>query len=252
MLVRRDQAGALAIGQLSHSWVSGQLARAWGNETFPLPGPAEELALGAEQHDLGWAEFDLRPGLSAESGLPRSFLELRVEEQLAIWRGAPARLQSASLHAALVVSLHGRSLSELRLKHVEATDSEDAERLRAHIVEEGERQASLRGLLGLDEDETSTIQRLMRAWDGLSLALCNGWDSFTARNVPATSGPVELELRARDDVFVLEPWPFGRERVEVRCEARRLAGRYAGEAEMQRALEAAAPVTLRFALVPAA
>src|ERR1700722_161394 len=116
MLVRRDDEGALAIGQLSHAWLSGHLARAWGNDEFPAPDPREEIALGAEQHDIGWALFDLRPGLSAKSGLPRDFLELSVEEHLAIWSDAPDHLLSQSQHAALVVSLHGCSLSELRAR----------------------------------------------------------------------------------------------------------------------------------------
>ena len=111
MLVRRDyEGGALAIGQLSHAWLSGQLARAWGNDEFPAPEPREPIALGAEQHDVGWALFDLRPGLS-ETGLPRSFLELTPGEHLSIWRAAPDRLLSVSAYAALVVSLHGASLS---------------------------------------------------------------------------------------------------------------------------------------------
>jgi hypothetical protein len=51
--VRVDDDGALAIGQLSHSWLSGQLARAWGNDRFIAPEPREEIVLGAQQHDIG-------------------------------------------------------------------------------------------------------------------------------------------------------------------------------------------------------
>jgi hypothetical protein len=81
--------GALAIGQLSHAWLSGQLARAWGNDRFSAPEPREGIALGAQQHDIGWARFDLEPRFNPESGLPRTFLELTAEEHLAIWCGAP-------------------------------------------------------------------------------------------------------------------------------------------------------------------
>src|SRR6185503_15933655 len=107
MLVRPDGEGALAIGQLSHSWLSGQLARAWGNDRFCAPEPREEIVLGAEQHDIGWALFDLRPRLSADTALPCSFVETNVGEHLEIWETAPDRLLSQSVHAALVVSLHG-------------------------------------------------------------------------------------------------------------------------------------------------
>src|SRR5437899_7881464 len=86
VLVRVDDEGALAIGQLSHAWLSGQLARAWGSEHFPPPDPREEIALGAEQHDIGWARFDLEPRFNAETGLTRNFLELTVCEHFPIWR----------------------------------------------------------------------------------------------------------------------------------------------------------------------
>ncbi|HUH80053.1 MAG TPA: DUF3891 family protein, partial [Solirubrobacteraceae bacterium] len=111
MLVRSEDDGALAIGQLSHSWLSGQLAREWGNERFQAPEPFEEVVLGAAQHDIGWALVDLDPRLNEDTGLPRGFMETTVEEHLAIWRGAPDMLASQSLDAALVVSMHGRSLS---------------------------------------------------------------------------------------------------------------------------------------------
>jgi hypothetical protein len=249
MLVRRDDQGALAIGQLSHAWLSGQLARAWGNEDFPAPDRREEIALGAEQHDIGWALFDLRPGLSAKSGLPRDFLELSAEEHLAIWTDAPDHLLSQSQHAALVVSLHGCSLSELRARG----DPAHLQALTSHIDAERARQSRLRASLGLTEQQTKRTQRQMWAWDGLSLALCSGWDSFTARDVPTRDGLTEIELHARDDgMFTLDPWPFSQPLLEVRCEARRLQSGYEDERVMQRALDVAQLVTLVFELLPAA
>src|SRR6478735_173995 len=247
MLLRRDEEGVLAIGQLSHSWLSGQLARAWGNERFPGPDPREEIALGAGQHDIGWALFDLRPRLSAETGLPCSFVETTVPEHLGIWETAPDHLLTQSERAALVVSLHGRSLSELRLG---AAADEDKPALERHVDAERARQARLRESVGLSEDATRTIQRQMWTWDGLSLALCNGWAPFTARDVPAADGLADIELTRGDDgTHVLAPWPFAQERVSVRCEARRLAASYADEAALHRALADAPPITLEFPLV---
>jgi hypothetical protein len=245
MLVRREAEGALVIGQLSHAWLSGQLARAWGNDDFPAPEPREPLALGAEQHDVGWALFDLRPGLSLDSGLPRSFLELSAAEHLEIWRPAPDRLLSVSAYAALVVSLHGASLSELRLQSAQ----DHVEELRRHVEDERARQHALRGSLGLDESETARIQRQMWTWDGLSLALCNDWDPFTAHDVPARAGLVDVELRrGADGTLSLEPWPFASSRQTVGCEARRLNGRYDSDAAMQQALDEAPPFPLVFTL----
>jgi hypothetical protein len=245
MLVRPDGEGALVIGQLSHSWLSGQLARAWGNERVPPPEPREGVALGAEQHDIGWAAYDLEPGLNPDTGLPRTFLETSVEEHLRIWRTAPDALTTQSQHAALVVSLHGRSLSELRARAA----PEQAELLAVHIAAERERQERLRSALGLSEAAVERIRRQMWTWDGISLALCNAWRPFTVRDTPVAEGLADIELRdLADGRSTLDPWPFAEDLVQVRCEARRLQGRATDERSLRDALARAAPVTLQFAL----
>jgi Protein of unknown function (DUF3891) len=247
MILRREEQGMLAIGQLSHAWISGQLARAWGNERFPPPEPAEEISLGAEQHDIGWAAFDLEPAFNPDKGLPRTFLETSLEEHLAIWSDAPDRLLSGSSYAALVASLHGCALSELR-RH--GDDDDDGRLLEAHIVAERDRQSRLCFQLGLTEEQTLVIRRQMWAWDGISLALCNGWEDFET-DAPTDGGTATLALRrAGGEEFSVDPWPFSLPSVEVFCEARRLADSYETNEQMQRALKAAAPVRLRFRLTP--
>jgi hypothetical protein len=246
VLVRLDDSGALAIGQLSHSWLAGQLARAWGNSRFGAVEPREEVALGAEQHDIGWALFDLEPRFNPDTGLPKSFLELSVEEHLAIWRGAPDHLMSQSMHAALVVSMHGRSLSELRMR----ANPDQVEPLKAHIEEERARQQQICVTLGVSPALAERTQRQMWTWDGLSLALCSAWRPFTANDVPTAEGLTAVELRDRQDgTSTLDPWPFSVARIEVRCEARRLEARYADAGAMQRAFERAEPTPLTFALL---
>jgi hypothetical protein len=246
VLVRREEEGSLAIGQLSHAWLSGQLARAWGNATFGTVEPREEIALGAEQHDIGWASFDLEPHFNPDSGLPRAFAELSAEEHLAIWRGAPERLMSQSAYAALVVSLHGCALSELRARN----SPTDAELLQGHIDEERSRQRQLRAELEVSEAQCERIQRRMWAWDGLSLALCSGWRPFRVENVPCHEETTSIELRERGDgSATIEPWPFGTKQVDLRCEARRLASSYPNADALREAFARAKPFALHFTLV---
>jgi hypothetical protein len=246
MLVLADDQGTLVIGQLSHAWISGQLARAWGNRTFPPAQPREAVALGAEQHDIGWARVDPAPQLNPDTGRPRNFLEMTVEQHLSIWRDAPDLLASQSLRAALVVSVHGRSLSELRARLA----PEDAQALEAHIRDEQARQARWCELLAVPEPDLVRLRRQMWTWDGISLALCNRWRPFTAKDVPTHEGLVDIELRERPDGgTTIDPWPLSEPRIELRCEARRIAACYEDEAEMRRDLESARPVELRFELV---
>ena len=223
MLLRPDGDDVIAIGQPAHAWLSGQLARAW-REPFE---PWEEVCLAAEQHDAGMAAWERRPTLNPDTGLPRSFMELTLDEHLEIWWSAAPLVLSQSRYAALLVSMHGTALYERR----------DLSRLTPHEVERVE--AFLAGQRGLQErlladlradprtaaaaadDVVRRNQRLVWRWDSLSLGLLLDWSS--------------LEL---------DPWPFRDDRVTLRCEGRRLTGRFDDEDAMRDALAAAPWVTL--------
>src|SRR5688572_28612195 len=110
MLVRPDGDSFLCIGQSSHAWISGQMARAWADPFEPY----EEVCLAAEQHDVGMAEWDLAPALNPETGLPVAFTEMPFSVHSALWLEAPKRLVTTSVYAAALVSLHGTRLYELR------------------------------------------------------------------------------------------------------------------------------------------
>src|SRR4051794_8780276 len=107
-----DDGAVVAIGQASHAWLAGQLARAWGNERFAAPVPREEVVLGALQHDIGMAGWDLRPERHPDTGLPRQFFEMDRRTHLALWTEAPQHVLTQSRYAALLVSLHGTGLYE--------------------------------------------------------------------------------------------------------------------------------------------
>jgi hypothetical protein len=235
MLVRGDD---LLIGQPAHAWVSGQLARAWGNTEFPAPAPREPVCLAAEQHDVGWQEVDLAP-LRDEDGRPLSFVAYPRPEHVAIWRGAARRLLAQSRYAALLVSLHGTSLYD-RYVDADAHPPDVAALIRAYLRDERELQAELAA--GLDAAEVARNQKLIAALDGFSLALCHG-RAATLDDVPGAAGPAALRVEpaggggpdpaaARDDAavppgtasadFTVAPWPFAAASLAVGCEARRL------------------------------
>ena len=245
MLIRPDD---VVIGQPAHAWVSGQLARAWGNDAFPAPSPREPVCLAAEQHDVGWADADLAPLLGG-GGRPLSFLEYPRAEHVAIWRDAPRRLLAQSRYAALLVSLHGTSLYER--VDAEAYEPPVAAAIRDYVAGQRALQDSLAA--GLDRGEVDRNRRLILAWDRLSLALCHG-TATTLEAVPAVAGDATIRVEP-DGVatagFVADPWPFAAERVVVGCEARRLAGSFADEAALHAALAGAPWVPLRWDLRPA-
>ena len=251
MLVRPEAGGTVAIGQASHAWLSGQLARAWGNERFDRPAPWEEVCLAAEQHDVGMAEWDLAPRLDPERGWPQPFTEMALADHLRLWSAAPAKLIPQSRYAALLVSLHGSALYERR--DLARMSAEDAAAVRGYLARQRELQDRLIALLDADRAQVARNQRLLYAWDGMSLALCLGWDGHEAEDVPSVGDAgvgVWLAPEAGARVAV-DPWPFRAGELTVRCEGLRLAGRYDTEAELHAALAEAPSVLLEFTLVPA-
>lgn len=250
MLLRRDGDDVIAIGQPAHAWLSGQLARAWGNERFGAVEPWEEVCLAAEQHDLGMAAWERRPTLNPDTGLPRSFMELPLDDHLEIWRSAAPLVRAQSRYAALLVSMHGTALYERR--DLERLSPADADRVRAFL--DGQRQLQEALVAGLRADPRSAAaaaqaavrrnQRLVWTWDSLSLGLLLGWAPFTLSAVPAAEGEADIQVSAAG----LEPWPFRAPTVALRCEGRRLSGRFEDEAAMRTALEAAPWETIEVAL----
>jgi hypothetical protein len=238
VLVRRD---GVVVGQPAHAWVSGQLARAWGNAAFPAPAPLEPFCLAAEQHDVGWADADLAPAVGSD-GRPLGFTEIGRAAHLAIWGAAPRRLLAQSRYAALLVSLHGTSLYE-RVPESEAG-------VRSFVA--AQRALQERLIEGLDRDEVDRNRRLLLALDRMSLFLCYGRGTEMS-DVPAAGGggaTLRLEPSGGASRFTVDPWPFGAPLVELACEGRLLDGSFGSDDELRAALEDAPWVPLRWELSP--
>ena len=248
MLLRKDGRGTLLIGQPSHAWISGQLARAWGNERFGTVEPYAEVCLAAEQHDVGWATRELEPLLNPETGLPRSFMEMPPEVHLGLFTEGPRSLLSQSRYAALLVSMHGSRLYARR--DLDKASPKDAEAIREFLAAQRRFQAELLAQLGSDATLVERNSLLVWAWDHLSLALCLQWNPDTVTRCPAADGHLDIELRADGDAVRLRPWPFARPSLTVHCEGRRLEGRFADEAELRAAVERAPLERLELTLRP--
>lgn len=258
MLLREDDRGVLAIGQPSHAWISGQLARAWGNARFGAVEPHEEVCLAAEQHDIGWASRDLEPLYDPERGRPRSFMEMPLELHLQLFRDGPRALLAQSRYAALLVSMHGwrlyqrRELDELEPPKAQAIRDflEDQRRFQHELIAELRSDPTTAPAAGEEQIERNSM--LVWTWDYLSLALCLAWSPATAKRAPAGDGEVDLDLRAADPEHVrVAPWPFDQPTVSVHCEGRRLAEHYDSEGELRAAFAEAPLERLELSLLPA-
>ena len=194
VLVREEGDAVVVIGQASHAWLSGQLARAWGGDAVAPLEPREEVCLAAEQHDVGMARWDLTPSLNPETGRPRSFLEMELAVHLALWTAAPEHLLTQSRYAALLVSRHGTIL--YGRSDLDAMAPERAEPIRAFLAHGREVQAALIADLGISEADVERNGKLVFAWDWLSLGLCLGWDEGDTPLVPLADGDGRAALHA--------------------------------------------------------
>ncbi len=259
MLFRRTSGGMLAITQPAHAWVSGQLARAWGNDVFARPEPWEEVCLAAEQHDIGWLPWESRPTWNPSTGLPHSFLELPLRTHLELWSNAPTMALALGRYVALLVSLHGTFLYG---RHGPSGHSEqDWATIRAYLNEQALFQDRVLNLLRADPDYRSFAdshlvdfnQRLLAVWDYMSLLLCWGLsEPKCVGEVPRTHGSTTLLLvpGPRADTVAVSPWPFGQERVQVVIDARLISASFASEEQMLDQLFNAPWVRLRILLMP--
>jgi hypothetical protein len=246
-----DDGAVLAVGQASHAWLAGQLARAWGNERFAPPAPREEVCLAAVQHDIGWIEWDLAPERHPDTGLPKQFFMVDRPTHVALWRSAPRRVLSQSRYAALLVSLHGTGLYERFPPRTD--DPAIAALVAGYLDEQRALQARLAAEVGAGAAELARNQALLAAWDDLSLALCRDDPGpHEVRGVPAGGDGgerVTLTLtRTGPGAYAIAPWPFAGATVALRAEGRRLDGPAPDEAALHAALDRAPVVAVELTL----
>lgn len=262
MLIRHDDRGVLLIGQPSHAWISGQLARAWGNQRFGPVHPYEEVCLGGEQHDVGMSEWDLAPTRNPDTGLPHSFIEMSLPVHLELWTAAPKRLVAQCRYAALLASMHGTRLYEMR--DLTTLEAPAAAAIRTFLAAQRAFQEELLASLRADPrtadvaapDLVARNSGLIWTWDFMSLAVCLDWAPCTVSDVPTADGATDVTITAAGPPpgpgqIEVDPWPFGAEAVRVRAEGRRLETTYGTDEALATALDHAPWETVEFELRPA-
>jgi Protein of unknown function (DUF3891) len=249
----------IAITQTAHAWVSGQLARQWGNECFPNFAPAEPLCYAAEQHDRGFLDWERQPTLNLKSGLPHTFENIPLSLHVELRKKSILELKAVSLYASLVTSLY---FSRAVGQKSPVENHEDRQRIAEFLAEQQTLQRELLRSLRKDPHLRSACsdhaieynRRLLAAWDQLSIELCRNPDSkFTVDDVPTAKKSCRLLVTPGDPnsrEVRLEPWPFSKRRVELICEGYVLDRRFTSEADLRRYLKEARRVSMIYTLTP--
>jgi hypothetical protein len=206
MLFRTENSGAIAISQLAHAWISGQLLRAW-DEKF-----SEPLLLAAEQHDLGWIDWEVAPSFDAHTGRPHLFRDVGAAIHAPMWTKGVERAAAAwGDHVALLISRHG-ALIYRRYFFRHQSAPADAAAVKDYLETQAIKQEAWARRLGFDEAQLSKESGLVAFVDALSLALCGELRTPLDLEAPGRDGaPSKLRLTERAERpfdFVLAPWPF--------------------------------------------
>jgi hypothetical protein len=233
MLFRSQPSGDLAISQLTHAWISGQILRAW-EETL-----SETLLMAAEQHDIGWIDWETEPTFNPETGRPHLFREVGASLHAPMWvRGVERALSAWGIHVALLISRHGgviyrRYTGRHRVGEADAAAAENYLNAQAPVETAWSR------ALGFKAAELDKETALIAFADTLSLALCGEMKApldLQARGRGGEVSTLRLAERAeRSFDFILSPWPFRVNELMVEGEARPLPakGRFSDEDAMK-------------------
>ena len=240
---------ALAISQPAHAWISGQILRAWAE---PLEEP---LLLAAEQHDLGWLDWETAPSFDPQTGRPHLFRAVGAAVHAPMWaRGVDRALSAWGQRVALLISRHG-GLIYTRYMDRHRVAPADAAAADHFLATQAPLQAAWARALGLDAAALAHDAALVALSDTMSLALCGDLQTPLDMEAPdRTGGRRTLRLTVRPDdaaAFTLSPWPFRGDALVVENEARPLpGGRLADEAAMRTWLAKPERAAFRARLTP--
>jgi hypothetical protein len=262
----------IVIRQTDHATLCGFFAREWGNETFARPEPFSSFCLAAAEHDNGWQEWELNPGVDPRTFAPYSFMTVPTEEHIDLYQRGIDRIVKVDLYAGLLVASHCMGLYDrsratipgYSAKYVSSNEQHTAndfvQRLR---LQQLRLKSDLRSNPAMkeftDEKLIKANSQRLEALDRLSLYFCLGAaEDASIEGVPVDNAGREADWEVRPagpSQFTIKPYPFRRDPLEFAILARRFPKRrYANEAEFQSILSAAPffniPFTVRSRSVP--
>ena len=268
MIIQQGSDSILTVRQTDHALLSGFFAREWGNELFSKPEPFASFCLAAAEHDNGWQEWELAPGVDPKSFAPYSFMSVPTEEHVSLYQRGIDRVVRSDLYAGLMVATHCMGLydrSRATMPGYSAKYVKSHEQHHANDFVQRLRLQQLRLKVDLRNDPATkdfTDEKLIKAnaqrldaLDRLSLYFCLGAEGdATIEGVPVNQygEEVDWELRhAGGSQFTLDPYPFRREPLEFAVLARRIPKRrYLDDGDLQSVLAQAPFFQIKYSLRP--
>jgi Protein of unknown function (DUF3891) len=265
MIVQQHGDPIVVIRQTDHAFLSGFFAREWGNEVFERPEPFASFCLAAAEHDNGWQEWEMLPGVDPKTFAPHTFMTVPTDEHIALYQRGIERAVRADLYTGMLIVGHcmnlydraratmpGYSAKYVR-SHEQHLAADFVQRLR---LQQLRLKVDLRNDPAMrpftDESRIKANQQRLDALDRLSLYFCLGeGGDITIEDVPVNEqSEVDWQLRGvGENRYTLDPYPFRREPLEFALLERRIPKRrYMDEGDLQKVLTAAPFYNARFTL----
>ncbi len=256
----------MMIRQTDHAYLAGFFARELGNRAFQKPEPFDSFCLAAAEHDNGWQEWDLVPGIDPKTFAAYSFMTIPTEEHIALYQQGIERVVKADLYAGLLVAGHVAGLYDRAHATMPGYSAKYVKSQEQHLANDFVQRLRLQQLRlkvdlrsdpvkkpFTDEKLIKMNQQRLDALDRLSLYFCMGADNdIVIEGVPADDQGEEVDWELRTmggQEYALAPYPFRRDPLEFAILARRVPKtRYTDDAELQKALSAAPFFNLKFTL----
>lgn len=168
MILQRTPEGIIAIKQEDHAAFAGFLLEHWSDHNFAHDPERDEIILATREHDNGWHEFDAKPELDENTGLPVSFMTISADQAFAIWQRGSRKFIESDPFVALLITHHAYSLHE-------QTHKRDPD-WKSFFTEFAQQRAGLRTQLGLAHPQVERAYSYLRMMDWFSLAYCMNYD----------------------------------------------------------------------------
>jgi hypothetical protein len=257
MILQQQSDPIVAIRQTDHAFLAGFFAREYGNEVFQRPEPFDSFCLAAAEHDNGWQEWELEPGVDQKSFTPHTFMTIPTDEHIALYQRGIDRIVKVDLYAGLLVAAHCMGLYDrtratipgYSAKYVKAEEQQKAndfvQRLR---LQQLRLKVDLRNNPAtkpfIDENSIKANSLRLDVLDRLSLFFClAASDETTIDGVPLNDEGKEIDFFVRSaghNQFTIDPYPFRRDPLDFAILARRIPKRrYSDQVDLQKVLTAA-------------
>ena len=266
MIIQEHGDQLILIRQTDHAVLSGFFARSLGSQFFSRPEPFESFCLAAAEHDNGWNEWELLPGIDPKTFTPYNFMSIPTEEHIALYQRGIERVVKVDHYAGLLVSMHCSGLYDRARATMPGFSAKYVKSNEAHLVTDFLQRLRLQQLrLKVDlradplmkaySDDRALQANLQRleALDRLSLYFCLApLDGSTIDAVPVNGNGSEADWDlqpAGNNLVTVKPYPFVKDPLQISILARRIPRRpYTEENEFQKILAQAPYFAMNFTL----